>query len=109
MFRCKACYYIHEGESAPEVCPKCGAPKEQFELLNDSLVSLIERARKSNVILNNTLTILEQLEKLAKDGVDDNLDPSCLNLFQRIADCSLLLKNMVKAEIQSHIIKNKWG
>ena len=27
---CKVCGYIHIGEEAPEKCPQCGAPKEQF-------------------------------------------------------------------------------
>lgn len=31
-FVCKVCGYIHFGEEAPEKCPQCGAPKEQFEL-----------------------------------------------------------------------------
>lgn len=30
---CKVCGYIHEGEAPPEVCPLCGAPRDQFELL----------------------------------------------------------------------------
>ena len=29
-FRCKVCGYIHEGEVAPEKCPLCGVPTEQF-------------------------------------------------------------------------------
>ena len=29
---CKVCGYIHFGEEAPEKCPQCGAPNEQFEL-----------------------------------------------------------------------------
>lgn len=27
---CKVCGYVHEGEHAPETCPQCKAPKEQF-------------------------------------------------------------------------------
>lgn len=30
-FRCKICNYIHEGAEPPEICPVCGAPKEEFE------------------------------------------------------------------------------
>ncbi len=30
---CKVCGYIHQGEEPPEVCPLCGAPREQFELV----------------------------------------------------------------------------
>lgn len=29
-FVCGVCGYVYEGESAPEKCPQCGAPKEKF-------------------------------------------------------------------------------
>ncbi len=29
-FICKVCGFVHEGDAAPEVCPQCKAPKEQF-------------------------------------------------------------------------------
>ncbi|MDK2820846.1 MAG: hypothetical protein PWP31_811 [Clostridia bacterium] len=32
---CKVCGYIYEGEEPPEVCPLCGAPREQFELVQE--------------------------------------------------------------------------
>lgn len=30
-FKCIVCGYIHEGETAPEECPLCGVPADQFE------------------------------------------------------------------------------
>lgn len=27
---CSVCGYIHEGDEPPEVCPICGAAKEEF-------------------------------------------------------------------------------
>ncbi len=30
-FVCKVCGYVHEGDSAPEKCPQCGAPASRFE------------------------------------------------------------------------------
>ena len=27
---CSVCGYVHEGDSAPESCPVCKAPKEKF-------------------------------------------------------------------------------
>lgn len=30
-FRCKVCGYIHEGDSAPSICPVCKAPQSEFE------------------------------------------------------------------------------
>jgi len=32
---CRKCGYIHEGESAPEVCPSCGHPQAYFEMQNE--------------------------------------------------------------------------
>lgn len=29
-FICSVCGYVHEGDSAPEKCPQCGAPKSKF-------------------------------------------------------------------------------
>lgn len=29
-FRCPVCGYVHEGDSAPEKCPVCGAPGSKF-------------------------------------------------------------------------------
>ena len=33
-FICKVCGYVHEGDKAPEVCPKCKAPASAFEEVN---------------------------------------------------------------------------
>ena len=30
-FICSICGYVHEGDSAPEKCPQCGAPASKFE------------------------------------------------------------------------------
>ena len=27
---CEECGHIHQGDDAPEACPICGAPKEEF-------------------------------------------------------------------------------
>ena len=29
-FVCSVCGYVHEGDSAPEKCPICGAPADKF-------------------------------------------------------------------------------
>ena len=33
---CSVCGYIHEGDSAPEQCPLCKAPKEKFNVLEEN-------------------------------------------------------------------------
>lgn len=32
-YSCAVCGYVHEGESAPEKCPQCGAAKEKFSVM----------------------------------------------------------------------------
>ena len=34
-FVCSVCGYIYEGETAPEKCPQCNAPKEKFNELKE--------------------------------------------------------------------------
>lgn len=35
-WRCRNCGYVHESESAPEMCPACAHPKAHFELLAEN-------------------------------------------------------------------------
>jgi len=37
-FICKVCGYVHEGSDAPDKCPQCNAPKEQFIEKDESLL-----------------------------------------------------------------------
>jgi len=37
-FVCQVCGYVHEGDSAPESCPVCKAPKEKFAEQSGELV-----------------------------------------------------------------------
>ncbi|HBV96563.1 MAG: hypothetical protein JL50_16730 [Peptococcaceae bacterium BICA1-7] len=36
VWRCTVCGWLHEGESPPDHCPRCGAPAEKFELVEPS-------------------------------------------------------------------------
>lgn len=108
-FRCKVCLYIHEGDSAPDICPKCGAPKEQFEKIPENISILIDRAKTTNRILMEAYTKLKELSSLTKEGIEDNLDPACLYIFQRINECCKIMENMIISEINIHTQRNKWG
>lgn len=33
---CKVCGYTHQGDEAPEICPRCGAPKSKFHQENNT-------------------------------------------------------------------------
>ena len=39
-FKCTVCGYIHEGDEAPAICPKCKQPKEKFIEIFDEPKSL---------------------------------------------------------------------
>lgn len=36
VWRCRNCGYLHEGETAPEMCPACIHPQAHFELLAEN-------------------------------------------------------------------------
>lgn len=108
-FRCKSCLYIHEGLDAPDRCIKCGAPKDQFERIPDNFASLIDRSHNTNNLLIQAIDRLNSLSELSEKGIQDNLDPACLYLFQHIKDIAAVTKRMALAEIQTHSQKNKWG
>ena len=36
VWRCRNCGYLHEGASAPEMCPACAHPQAHFELLGEN-------------------------------------------------------------------------
>ncbi len=36
MWRCLNCGYLHEGTSAPDICPACAHPQAHFELLGEN-------------------------------------------------------------------------
>ncbi len=108
-FKCKVCFYIHSGDNPPEICPKCGAPKEQFEKIPDNISLLIDRSSKTNYLLIEVLSKAKDLSKIADEGIEDNLDPSCLYIFQRIKECCKIIDRLIISEINQHIDKNKWG
>lgn len=108
-WRCQTCGYIHDGDEAPEKCPKCGAPKDKFVQLAEKEAELVERSRLTNSLHVELLGLLAQVQDLAESGIEDNLDPGCLAIFKKAQQAAVELSQSVKAEIQAHINKGKWG
>jgi hypothetical protein len=109
MWRCGACNYIWDGEEPPDKCPKCGAPKERFVELEDKPMELIERSRFTNSLHMQLYLLMEQVMDVAEDGIDDNLDGGCVKIFKRALAEAEILQQSVKAELQGHMNKGKWG
>jgi len=109
MFKCTVCGFIFDGEEAPAACPKCGAPKEKFTALPDADAQKIERSRLTNSLHMQLLTILEEVENLAEQGVQDDLDPGCVKVFERAQKDAYELVQAIKAELAGHMTRGKWG
>lgn len=109
MWRCGACGLVWDGEGAPDVCPKCGAKVEKFAALDDKACELIDRSRFTNNLHMQLFSTLEQVMEIAEDGIDDNLDPGCVKIFERAMEQAEMLQQSIKAELQGHVNKGKWG
>ena len=109
MWQCEACGYVWDGSSPPDNCPKCGAKKEKFVKLEDKVVELVERSRFTNGLHMQLYVLMEQVMDLAEDGIDDNLDPPCVRIFKRALEHAEIIQQSVKAELQGHVKKSKWG
>jgi uncharacterized phage-like protein YoqJ len=49
------------------------------------------------------------VEKIATRGVEDNLDPACVTIFNRAKQEAALIKKFIRAELEVHVNKGKWG
>ena len=109
MWHCEVCGYLHDGAEPPEVCPKCGAPREKFTALSTEEAGLIERSRFTNSLHMELHRHLRIVADLAAKGIADQLDPPCVKIFSLAKEDAETLERMVRAEIRSHVGKGKWG
>jgi len=109
MWKCTICRFIYEGPEAPDKCPKCGAPKEKFMKLGNEEEELIIRSRSSNNLHIEAYTLLQRLLEIAEKGVKDNLDPPCLRIFMEEREFAIKTMQKIKAELENHVLKGRWG
>jgi rubredoxin len=109
MWRCTVCGYVFEGYKAPDKCPKCGAPKKKFKGIDEEEAALITRSRHTNHLHMKLSTFLRKVEWVSESGIEDNLDPGCLAIFRKAKEQALELRQMINAELQTHMKKGKWG
>ena len=103
------CGYIHDGEEAIAFCPKCGTPAAKFVLLDETAANLVERSRHTNALHCRMVNLARKMEAVCKDGIEDNLDPACVKVFQRSLEQSYEIMKLSMTEMQGHIAKGKWG
>ena len=109
MFKCTVCGYIHDGEEAPTACPKCKAPKEKFAAIAAEDAEKIDRSRYTNSMHMQLASILEEVVNIAETGIQDDLDPNCVAIFKRAQQDANETVQSIKAELQGHMGKGKWG
>jgi len=108
LWKCEVCGYIGEGDEAPEVCPKCGAPKEKFVLLDDEAADKVIKSDRTNDIHMEIINLAAAIVELAEEGAEINLDPPCLSAFNKAIDEAWVIKQRSKAELAGHVAKGKW-
>ncbi|WRR95082.1 rubredoxin [Sinanaerobacter sp. ZZT-01] len=108
LWKCSVCGYITEGDSAPSVCPKCGAPAEKFTALSDEASEKIYKADRTNDIHHEIAALAAKINTLCKEGLEINLDPGCNSAFNASNKRAWEIKQLVKAEIASHVAKEKY-
>lgn len=109
MWKCSVCQYITDAADAPNVCPRCGAPKEKFVKLADDKANLVRRSRLTNSLHQRLHAVLDEVEEISDKGIADNLDPACVKIFEKARNDAKELKQWINAEIEVHISKGKWG
>ena len=108
LWKCTVCGFLHEGDEAPDKCPKCGAPKEKFEAMAEEDAQKIYMSDRTNDIHMEIIELAMKIKDLAKEGIEINLDPPCVALFQQAHDEAWVIKQRSKAEIAGHVSRGKW-
>ena len=108
LWKCTVCGYIHEGDAAPEACPKCGAPAEKFTSLSEEEAKKVFASDRTNDIHMEIIQLAMKIKDLAKEGIDLNLDPPCVSVFEKAKDEAWVIKQRSKAELAGHMGKGKW-
>jgi len=108
LFKCTVCNYIHEGEDAPDICPKCGALKDKFSELSKEEADKIYASDRTNDIHMEIIALATKIQKLSLEGIDLDLDPPCVKVFQNALNEAWVIKQRSKAEIAGHVRKEKW-
>ncbi len=108
LFRCEVCGYVYEAEELLEVCPKCGAPKEKHVVLSEEDAAKIYNSDETNDLHMELINLAGAMIELAERGIEIDLDPGCVDVFEKTILKAWDIKSLAKAELQGHMKKGKW-
>jgi hypothetical protein len=83
--------------------------RDAFVPLDEQAAGLVERSRRTNALHCRIVSLAREIEAACKDGIDDNLDPGCVDVFQKTLAQSYDMMKLSMTEVQGHIAKGKWG
>ena len=66
-FVCSVCGYVHEGETAPDFCPICKAPKEKF----------VEQAGEKSWAAEHVVGVAQGAPEEILQGLRENFQGEC--------------------------------
>lgn len=107
-FKCAVCNYVYENEEVYDKCPICGAPMEKMEELDDTAKEKVYNADFTNDIHMEVIQLASRIVDLCEEGIEDKLDPTCVRAFNISKNLAWQIKQCSKAELESHVKKNKW-
>ncbi len=108
MWRCEICGYLHEGEEPPDICPKCGYPKENFKLLDEEEAEMMRDALATREKYAQIYDHLEAVHKVAQEGIDLNLDEGCNEIFGKTQKDIETMRDTIKEELAGHAQECIW-
>ena len=74
-FVCSVCGYVHEGDSAPEFCPLCKAPKTKFE----------EQSGEMTWAAEHVIGVASDAPEAIKEGLRMNFNGECTEVGMYLA------------------------
>ena len=74
-FVCTICGYVHEGETAPERCPQCGAPASKF----------VEQKEEMSWAAEHVVGVAKGLDNEVVEGLKMNFNGECTEVGMYLA------------------------
>ena len=75
-FVCSVCGYVHEGDSAPDKCPQCGAPAEKFNEKKEGILVWADEHK---------IGVAKGLDQEVVEGLKANFTGECTEVGMYLA------------------------
>lgn len=108
LWKCSICSLIIKSDKPPEVCTKCGQKAEEYAQLSDVETGKLYSSDRTNDIHAEIISLASRIVALSCEGIEIDLDPSCVTTLTSAKNEAWLIKQRSKAELEDHIRNAKW-